>query len=107
MARMIQAALLLRIGEPLEVDAIELDEPGSGEVLVRLAASGVCHSCLHIMDGSMSWPALPVVLGDEGAGTVEQVGPDVTSVAPGDHVILSWSPYRSVGFLSKMKCQSL
>ena len=92
MARMIQAALLLRIGEPLEVDAIELDEPGPGEVLVRLAASGVCHSCLHIMDGSMSWPALPVVLGDEGAGTVEQVGPDVTSVAPGDHVILSWSP---------------
>jgi S-(hydroxymethyl)glutathione dehydrogenase / alcohol dehydrogenase len=92
MANEIQAALLVRTGEPLDVSAIDLDEPGPGEVLVRLAASGVCHSCLHIMDGSMTWPELPVVLGDEGAGTVEQVGPGVTTVAPGDHVILSWSP---------------
>jgi Zn-dependent alcohol dehydrogenase len=62
------------------------------KVLVRLAASGICHSCLHIIDGSMRWQALPVVLGDEGAGTVEQVGSNVTTVQPGDHVILSWSP---------------
>jgi S-(hydroxymethyl)glutathione dehydrogenase/alcohol dehydrogenase len=92
MAQLIQAALLVNVGEPLEVDAIDLDEPGPGEVLVRLEASGVCHSCLHIMDGSMRWPVLPVVLGDEGAGIVEQIGAGVSSVAVGDHVILSWSP---------------
>lgn len=88
----IQAAVLHRVGEPLAVETVDLDEPHPGEVLVRLAASGVCHSCLHIMDGSMRWPELPVVLGDEGAGVVEQVGDGVTTVAPGDHVILSWSP---------------
>ena len=92
MSGVMRAAVLVRTNDPLEVDRIEFDEPQAGEVLVRLAASGVCHSCLHIMDGSMSWPELPVVLGDEGAGTVEQIGPGVTSVAPGDHVILSWSP---------------
>ena len=92
MTQLVQAAIMVGVGAPLEVDAIELDDPAPGEVLVRLAASGVCHSCLHIMDGSMRWSALPVVLGDEGAGTVEQVGAGVTTVVPGDHVILSWSP---------------
>jgi S-(hydroxymethyl)glutathione dehydrogenase/alcohol dehydrogenase len=84
--------VLYRPREPLAVEALDLDEPAPGEVLVRLAASGVCHSCLHIMDGSMSWPELPVVLGDEGAGTILQVGNGVTTLTPGDHVILSWSP---------------
>jgi S-(hydroxymethyl)glutathione dehydrogenase/alcohol dehydrogenase len=88
----VQAAVLYRASEPLVVEDVELDEPHAGEVLVRLTASGVCHSCLHIMDGSMSWPDMPVVLGDEGAGIVEGVGAGVSSVAPGDHVILSWSP---------------
>ncbi|MBV9174190.1 MAG: Zn-dependent alcohol dehydrogenase [Chloroflexi bacterium] len=92
MVETIQAAVLYGVDEPLVVGAVELEEPRAGEVLVRLAASGVCHSCLHIMDGSMSWPDLPVVLGDEGAGVVERVGPDVSTVVPGDHVILSWSP---------------
>jgi S-(hydroxymethyl)glutathione dehydrogenase/alcohol dehydrogenase len=87
-----QAAVLYQASEPLVVEDVELDAPHAGEVLVRLAASGVCHSCLHIMDGSMAWPDMPVVLGDEGAGIVEQVGTGVSSVAPGDHVILSWSP---------------
>jgi len=92
MAQTIQAAVLHHVHDPLVVEPVELDAPGPGEVLVQLAASGVCHSCLHIMDGSMAWPDLPVVLGDEGAGTVEQVGPGVTTSQPGDHVILSWSP---------------
>ena len=87
-----QAAVLYQASEPMVVEEVDLDEPHAGEVLVRLAASGVCHSCLHIMDGSMSWPDMPVVLGDEGAGVVERVGAGVSSVAPGDHVILSWSP---------------
>jgi S-(hydroxymethyl)glutathione dehydrogenase/alcohol dehydrogenase len=91
-SRGVRAAVLYQTNEPLVVEDVELDEPRAGEVLVRLSASGVCHSCLHIMDGSMLWPDLPVVLGDEGAGIVEQVGPSVTTVVPGDHVILSWSP---------------
>src|SRR6202171_1054584 len=87
-----QAAVLYQTREPMVVEEVDLDQPHAGEVLVRLAASGVCHSCLHIMDGSMSWPVMPVVLGDEGAGIVEHIGAGVSSVAVGDHVILSWSP---------------
>jgi S-(hydroxymethyl)glutathione dehydrogenase / alcohol dehydrogenase len=87
-----RAAVLYTAREPVVVEEVELDEPRAGEVRVRLAASGVCHSCLHIMDGSMSWPDTPVVLGDEGAGIVEQVGAGVQHLAAGDHVILSWSP---------------
>jgi S-(hydroxymethyl)glutathione dehydrogenase/alcohol dehydrogenase len=85
------APILERVGEPLRMVDIDLDSPKSGEVLVRLAASGVCHSCLHIMDGSLGGAPLPMVLGDEGAGIVESVGPGVESVEPGDHVIISWA----------------
>lgn len=92
MAQTIQAAVLMQARTPLIVGDLQLEAPRAGEVRVRLAASGVCHSCLHIMDGSMLWPELPVVLGDEGAGTVEEVGAGVTTLVPGDHVILSWSP---------------
>ena len=86
------APLLYRPGEPLGVEEIELDPPAEGEVLVRLAASGVCHSCLHAADGTWTGVPTPMVLGDEGAGVVEAVGPAVRSVVPGDHVILSWAP---------------
>lgn len=65
--------------------------PGPGEVLVKLAASGVCHSDLHALDGDWETPA-PLVLGHEGAGTVVAVGPDVDTHEVGDHVILSWTP---------------
>jgi len=73
---------------------VELDvaEPRAGEVRVRMAASGVCHSCLYAIDGDHASIPMPIVLGDEGAGVVESVGPGVTSVAPGDHVIVSWAP---------------
>jgi S-(hydroxymethyl)glutathione dehydrogenase/alcohol dehydrogenase len=86
------APLLYRPGQPLGLEEIELDEPHEGEVRVRLAASGVCHSCLHAADGSWTDVPAPMVLGDEGAGVVEAVGPAVRSVQPGDHVILSWAP---------------
>jgi S-(hydroxymethyl)glutathione dehydrogenase/alcohol dehydrogenase len=89
---MTKAAVIYQPREPMVVEDIQLDEPKQGEVLVRLAATGVCHSCLHAADGSWDWAIFPSVLGDEGAGTVEQVGPGVTTFQPGDHVIVSWSP---------------
>ncbi len=85
------AAVLREYDTPLSVEEIALDEPEPGEVVVRLAASGVCHSDLHMFDKAFKMP-LPMVLGHEGAGVVERVGPDVRSVAPGDHVVLAWIP---------------
>ncbi|MGW7364520.1 Zn-dependent alcohol dehydrogenase [Streptomyces sp. NPDC054841] len=76
-------------GERVEVvDDLEIRDPGPGEVLVAVAAAGLCHSDLSVIDGTIPFPA-PVVLGHEGAGVVEAVGPGVTHVAPGDHVSLS------------------
>lgn len=86
-----KAAVMYAVNEPLVVEEIELDPPKDREVLVRYAASGVCHSDLHIMRGSIPRP-MPMVLGHEGAGIVEAVGPNVTLVKPGDHVVLSWVP---------------
>jgi S-(hydroxymethyl)glutathione dehydrogenase / alcohol dehydrogenase len=88
----IRAAVFEQPGRPLEVQDLSLDEPQTGEVLVRLAASGVCHSDYHVVLGEWASPS-PIVLGHEGAGIVEAVGQGVTSVAEGDHVILSWTPY--------------
>jgi len=70
---------------------VDLDPPKAGEVLVRMKATGVCHSDLSIINGTIRWP-LPAVLGHEGAGIVEQVGEGVTNVSPGDHVVLSFVP---------------
>ncbi|WHM39474.1 Zn-dependent alcohol dehydrogenase [Streptomyces sp. BPTC-684] len=88
---MVRAAVLPSIGSPLEVTEIELPEPGPGQVRVRLAAAGVCHSDLSLSNGTMRVP-VPAVLGHEGAGTVVSVGEGVTSVAPGDGVVLNWAP---------------
>jgi S-(hydroxymethyl)glutathione dehydrogenase / alcohol dehydrogenase len=87
-----RAAVLYEFNAPLVVEELELDPPKAGEVLVRLAASGVCHSDLHVVQG-IHPTELPVVLGHEGAGIVEEVGPDVVALTPGDHVLLSWLPY--------------
>jgi NDMA-dependent alcohol dehydrogenase len=87
----IRAAFLWEQGQPLSVEPAELDSPGSGEVLVEIKAAGVCHSDLHPARGD--WPMkTPVVLGHEGAGIVREVGPSVTAVRPGDHVVLCWAP---------------
>lgn len=86
-----RAPVLFRPNEPLQVLELVLDPPKAGEVTVRLAASGVCHTCLHVMDGSLKGMRMPTVLGDEGAGVVSAVGPGVTEVAVGDHVIISWA----------------
>ena len=72
-----KAPVLFEQGKPLRVEELELEAPREGEVSVRMAASGVCHSCLHAADGSWKGVPLPIVLGDEGAGVVEAVGPGV------------------------------
>ena len=87
-----RAAVLYEFDAPLVVEELELDPPKEGEILVRMAASGVCHSDLHVVQG-IHPTALPVVLGHEGAGVVEEVGPGVRNVRPGDHVMLTWLPY--------------
>jgi S-(hydroxymethyl)glutathione dehydrogenase/alcohol dehydrogenase len=84
-----KAAVLYAAGEPLQVEEITVQNPQRGEVMVRVVAGGVCHSDLHVMNGDLTAP-LPVVLGHEGAGVVEQVGEGVTGVQPGDHVVLLW-----------------
>lgn len=84
-----KAAVLYRPGTPLEIADVELASPQTGEVLVRVEAAGVCHSDYHFMTGDLETP-LPVVLGHEGAGVVEAVGPGVSLVKPGDSVVLLW-----------------
>jgi len=87
----IDAAILWEQGQPLSVETADLDAPGDGEILVEIKAAGVCHSDLHPARGD--WPMkTPVVLGHEGAGIVREVGPAVTSLSVGDHVVLSWAP---------------
>src|SRR5712671_5733023 len=87
----IHAAILWEQGQALSVEPAQLDGPGPGEVLVEVKAAGVCHSDLHPARGD--WPAkTPLVLGHEGAGVVREVGASVTSVKPGDHVVLLYTP---------------
>ena len=97
-----KAAILWEPHTKWSVEEIELDPPGPGEVLLKLAASGLCHSDEHLVTGDMVLdPAtaaafglsqFPVIGGHEGAGEVLEVGPGVTAVAPGDHVVLSFIP---------------
>lgn len=85
-----RAAIFREAGRPLEVREVELDGPRAGEVVVRMAAIGICGSDLHILKGE--WPTpVPLVVGHEGTGTVEAVGEGVTTLAVGDPVVLSWA----------------
>jgi S-(hydroxymethyl)glutathione dehydrogenase/alcohol dehydrogenase len=88
----VKAAVAWEAGKPLEIEEIELAGPKSGECLVRLAATGVCHTDAYTLSGRDPEGLFPCVLGHEGAGVVEEVGPGVTSVAPGDHVIPLYIP---------------
>jgi S-(hydroxymethyl)glutathione dehydrogenase / alcohol dehydrogenase len=83
----VKAAILYETKQPLRVEEVELDGPGHGEVLVRVAAAGVCHSDYHFMNGDLPI-TLPCVLGHEGAGVVEEIGEGVSAVAAGDHVVM-------------------
>ncbi|MDI3341146.1 MAG: NDMA-dependent alcohol dehydrogenase [Sphaerobacter sp.] len=86
-----RAAVLYGPNQRFQIEEIELDEPKAGEVLVHLAATGLCHSDWHLVTGDLP-VNYPIVAGHEGAGVVEQVGPGVTEVKPGDHVILTFIP---------------
>jgi S-(hydroxymethyl)glutathione dehydrogenase/alcohol dehydrogenase len=85
----VAAAVLERPGEPLGIEELLLDPPGPGEVRVRMLASGVCHSDLHVVEGEWGDTA-PIVLGHEGCAVVEDVGPGVTEPAPGATIVLDW-----------------
>jgi S-(hydroxymethyl)glutathione dehydrogenase/alcohol dehydrogenase len=86
-----RAAVLHEIGRPLVVERVTLGPLGSHDVLVRLRASGLCHTDLEVIEGALTYP-LPIILGHEGAGLVEAVGAAVTLARPGDHVVCSWNP---------------
>lgn len=86
-----RGAILRGVGEPWEVVELELDPPKAGEVLIKYVASGLCHSDEHLRHGDIV-PRFPIVGGHEGAGIIEEVGPGVTRLKPGDHVICSFLP---------------
>lgn len=86
---MIRAAVMYDYNQPLKVEELEVKEPRPDEVVVKIAAAGVCHSDLSMLQGKIPIPP-PSVLGHEGAGVVEAVGRDVHDLQPGDHVVLSW-----------------
>src|ERR1700722_14743243 len=86
-----RAAVLYAAGEPLQVQEITLFDPAPNQVIVRLTASGVCHSDLSVIRGTFPF-MFPTVLGHEGSGVIESVGSAVTRVEPGDHVVLTWMP---------------
>jgi S-(hydroxymethyl)glutathione dehydrogenase/alcohol dehydrogenase len=88
----VRAAICFQPGVPLEIDEIDLEGPKQGECLVRLAATGVCHTDAYTLSGKDPEGVFPAVLGHEGAGVVEEVGSGVRSLVPGDHVIPLYIP---------------
>lgn len=88
MATEVRGAVAREVGRPAPVERIVLEDPGPGEVLVKVLASGVCHTDLHFQLGSIG--TLPVLMGHEGAGVVEAVGPGVSEPKVGDFVVLAW-----------------
>lgn len=88
-----QAAIFTAAHEPLTIESVDIDSPGEREVVVRTAATGVCHSDLHFVDGDLPAPRRPMAMGHEGAGVVEAVGSAVTEFKPGDHVVACLSGF--------------
>ena len=87
-----RAAVAFAANQPLEIVEVDLDGPKAGEVLVEIMATGICHTDAYTLEGKDSEGIFPSILGHEGAGIVREVGPGVTSVAPGDHVIPLYTP---------------
>lgn len=85
------AALPYAESKPIRIETIDLEAPGPGEVLVKIAAAGLCHSDLSVVNGARPRP-LPMVIGHEAAGVVAEIGPGVTALAPGDHVVFVFVP---------------
>jgi len=90
----VRAAVLYEPNKPMPIEELSIEKPRDGEVMVRIAATGACHSDYHVMDGSWHGPGypLPAVLGHEASAIVEEVGPGVRGLERGDHVILSFVP---------------
>ena len=86
-----QAAVVYEPGKRIEIEELDLDKPQSGEVLIRYTYAGLCHSDIHVAHGDLE-ARMPMVLGHEGAGIIEEVGPGVTRVKEGDHVVCSFIP---------------
>jgi S-(hydroxymethyl)glutathione dehydrogenase/alcohol dehydrogenase len=87
-----RAAVAWEAGQPLQIEEIDVAAPKAGEVLVRIVATGVCHTDAFTLSGADPEGIFPAILGHEGGGIVEEIGPGVTSVAPGDHVIPLYTP---------------
>jgi S-(hydroxymethyl)glutathione dehydrogenase/alcohol dehydrogenase len=87
-----KAAVMHTPRQPLVIEDVELDAPHAGEVLVKMVASGVCHSDVHNYTGDLPVPPPPIVLGHEGGGIVQEVGPGVTRLKPGDKVVMTFLP---------------
>lgn len=88
----VKAAVAWGPNQPLSIEEVDLEGPKEGEVLVRIVASGVCHTDAYTLSGVDPEGVFPVILGHEGAGIVEEVGPGVTSLKKGDHVIPLYTP---------------
>ena len=95
-----KAAVVYEFGKPIEIEELDLDGPKAGEVLIRYTYAGLCHSDVHVAHGDLE-ARLPMVLGHEGAGIIEEVGPGVTRVAVGDHVVCSFIP--NCGYLPLLR----
>jgi S-(hydroxymethyl)mycothiol dehydrogenase len=89
-SRTASAAVLMAPGAPIAIHQLDLDDPAAGEVVVRVVASGVCHTDAHIWHHEGWGYEFPILLGHEGAGIVEEVGAAVTNLRPGDRVVISW-----------------
>ena len=87
---MTRGVVYAEAGSAPRVEEITLDQPGRHEVQVRVEACGLCHTDVHVIETDGWGMDFPILLGHEGAGVVEEVGPDVTSVAPGDRVVVAW-----------------
>jgi S-(hydroxymethyl)glutathione dehydrogenase / alcohol dehydrogenase len=87
-----RAAVLTAAGEKLRIETIAAEQPGAGEVLVRIGAAGLCHTDLEVIEGQLVYP-MPIVLGHEAAGTIAAVGPGVDAGRVGQRVVLSWNPH--------------
>src|SRR5580658_7223542 len=87
-----RAAVAWKAGAPLSIETVELDGPRHGEVLVEIKATGICHTDAFTLSGDDPEGLFPAILGHEGAGIVVEIGPGVTSLKPGDHVIPLYTP---------------
>jgi S-(hydroxymethyl)glutathione dehydrogenase/alcohol dehydrogenase len=106
-----RAAIAHAAGQPLTIETIEVEGPKAGEVLVEIKATGICHTDAYTLSGKDPEGLFPAVLGHEGAGVVVEVGPEVTSLKPGDHVIPLYVPEcRQCEYCLSMKtnlCQAI